>query len=779
MTSKLSFRARALDSSKPMPVYRSEEVPDLPEYSAINRAVPQMPTGMEKEEECEHHLQRAISAQQAFGHTVEHVIPTPEVFTASEKDYDELYPPNYKISRQLIHMQLLTIEQDIPEYDMDSEDEQWLSMQPQDTGLTSLKFEEMMERLEKSSGQNVVSLKEAKLLLQEDDDVITAVFDYWLNKRLHTQQPLIPIVKSEKRDGSTGNNPYVAFRRRTEKMQTRKNRKNDETSYEKMLKLRRDLSRAVNLLELVKHRESLKSKHLKFSVDIFENRYKIGDFNGAIISEVTQLRNIRPAPYLSFNLQNKIVGRPKIPRNEEQPRRKREYKRRRPETAAVRHEVERNDFSFTSDEETGSVSPIADQPSDQEEQEDPDGQYAFRRKRGCSYVAPIIDKFGDWPWSSASDCGTGDRRYRFCLTSLSKPTPRCIGFTRRRFGRGGRLHFDRAFTPFDPFWSELTENKIPNGFPSKELLNEIQNDWLHFKPRSPQHESSNLYLSDNNDNNEYDSEGNVIPVVSITSVKEYIDDNSISSNILNGFQSESELETSFNRHQQELAEMQRKQLERLNNVNHQTGDVMTNTAKSVTTYNIYNSDHSSLSKLIASPQSSPLSKTYKGLTSDKTPNRTPQPILQPSTLDTASVQFAVSVVCSASDLTSNASSNVTYNRTQTHTTCANDSSKETQLNNCETKPFISDKHLLGTTNGPTIYDKDIYRKIHNNELSLPSTPSLSTSLVAAEIEANDSLSPLTPMTGSPNPMPSPQPNTCKKIFRSQKTNTTIPPTDVT
>lgn len=50
--SKLSFRARALDASKPMPIFMSEELPDLPDYSAINRAVPQMPSGMEKEEEC-------------------------------------------------------------------------------------------------------------------------------------------------------------------------------------------------------------------------------------------------------------------------------------------------------------------------------------------------------------------------------------------------------------------------------------------------------------------------------------------------------------------------------------------------------------------------------------------------------------------------------------------------------------------------------------------------------------------------------------------------------
>ena len=49
--SKLSFRARALDATKPLPVYHADEVPDLSEYNTINRTVPQMPTGMEKEEE--------------------------------------------------------------------------------------------------------------------------------------------------------------------------------------------------------------------------------------------------------------------------------------------------------------------------------------------------------------------------------------------------------------------------------------------------------------------------------------------------------------------------------------------------------------------------------------------------------------------------------------------------------------------------------------------------------------------------------------------------------
>lgn len=49
--SKLSFRARQLDAYKAMPVYKAEEIPEVTDVAAINRAVPQMPTGMEKEEE--------------------------------------------------------------------------------------------------------------------------------------------------------------------------------------------------------------------------------------------------------------------------------------------------------------------------------------------------------------------------------------------------------------------------------------------------------------------------------------------------------------------------------------------------------------------------------------------------------------------------------------------------------------------------------------------------------------------------------------------------------
>lgn len=69
----------------------------------------------------------------------------------------------------------------------------------------------------------LVSVSEAKLLLNEDDFLLKSVYDYWLRKRKSWRGPsLVPHIKQEKRDGSTNNDAYVAFRRRTEKMQTRK-----------------------------------------------------------------------------------------------------------------------------------------------------------------------------------------------------------------------------------------------------------------------------------------------------------------------------------------------------------------------------------------------------------------------------------------------------------------------------------------------------------------------------------------------------------------------------
>lgn len=509
-----------------------------------------MPTGMEKEEECEHHLQRAISAQQAYGQTGDLVIPTPEVYEIS-CEYERLYPGNYKIPRQLIHMQPFAMEQDIPDYDMDSEDEKWVNQQAKKMDINSLQFEEMMDRLEKGSGQHVVTLKEAKLLLKEDDDLIIAVYDYWLNKRLRTQHPLILQVKTEKRDGSTNNNPYVAFRRRTEKMQTRKNRKNDEASYEKMLKLRRDLSRAVTLLEMVKRREKTKREHLHLTIEIFEKRYQAGDFSGHILAEVSALKNMRPTSVPVHSGNNLYtIHRPTEWANKEEvgsaPRKKREYKKRKHKPAQNLTQVQQgmshyHDAGYrdivSSEDET--LSPGVS-PSDQEDESDPDGPFAFRRKKNCNYHAPILGTVANWPWCSPEDGGFGDKRYRYCLTSLSIPRPRCIGFARRRIGRGGRIMLDRAWTPLDDYWPDLDitlSHSAPNGLqPSNEFFQEIKNEWLHFRPQTPPHSDTAGLVQDE--------------VVSPGSEDQL--------SVTSEFNVES-----FQTHQEELLAMQRRQLERL------------------------------------------------------------------------------------------------------------------------------------------------------------------------------------------------------------------------
>lgn len=130
------------------------------------------------------------------------IIPTPEVSDVKDDGfYDKNYPADYKMPRQLIHVQrnikliifginilisntlflALSLEQDIPDYDMDSADEMWFDSQTK-SELTPFKFEQMMDRLEKIT---VCSLDDAKALVRRNE-VNQDVFDYWVNKRLKT-----------------------------------------------------------------------------------------------------------------------------------------------------------------------------------------------------------------------------------------------------------------------------------------------------------------------------------------------------------------------------------------------------------------------------------------------------------------------------------------------------------------------------------------------------------------------------------------------------------------
>uniref|UniRef100_A0A4W6G6F2 Enhancer of polycomb homolog n=1 Tax=Lates calcarifer TaxID=8187 RepID=A0A4W6G6F2_LATCA len=492
--SKLSFRARALDASKPLPVFRCEDLPDLHEYASINRAVPQMPTGMEKEEESEHHLQRAISAQQVYGEKRDNmVIPVPEA-ECNITHYESLYPGEFKMPKQLIHIQPFSLDTEQPDYDLDSEDETFVNKLKKKMEITALQFEEMIDRLEKGSGQQLVSLQEAKLLLKEDDELIKEVFDYWSRKRKTCKGgSLIPNVKQEKRDGSSTSDPYVAFRRRTEKMQTRKNRKNDEASYEKMLKLRRDLSRAVTILEMIKRREKSKRELLHLTLEIVEKRNAMPDFGSEVMAEaLAQRALVKPVytiPIIPLSSSNQYRHQDhldmkdyKKPEKTEAVRTKRKYEKKPkiPPLSAPQHSgpsvfnpKDLNQYDFPSSDEEP-YSQIHSGSSEAEEENDPDGCYAFRRKAGCQYYASRPDQSGNWPWVSPTEGGLGDLRFRYCLTSLNMPR-RCIGLARRRVGRGGRVLLDRAHTDLDNICQSLDSDPEPeplaSPLPSSPLRN--------------------------------------------------------------------------------------------------------------------------------------------------------------------------------------------------------------------------------------------------------------------------------------------------------------------
>ena len=363
--------------------------------------------------------------------------------------------------------------------------------------------------------------------------MILAVYDYWVDKRLRLKQPLIATVKSDKREvgggtsssstnvggtgagGSTGGgasggnqgsggqggqnqsggstSPYIAFRRRTEKMQTRKNRKNDEVSYEKMLKLRRDLSQAIVLLEMVKRREKTKKEHLNLTADIFERRYHVGDWDGRIFAEMRAARLQRVLQphrpqygdpnwfhHSADMLQvsgDMITGMPLSGRERHRSNKKRKSSKSAGRSGLYGHgslPLSAIQPSFlgghmsmggtmmgTSGMSSDDEYMIASQSSDLED--DDDGFFSFKRKRNCQYLRPKLDGY------DSDDCGLdtfeenphkflrlddleverelhmkATSKLKYSLASLSIPRFRFIGFARRRVGRGGRLILDRA-----------------------------------------------------------------------------------------------------------------------------------------------------------------------------------------------------------------------------------------------------------------------------------------------------------------------------------------------
>eukprot|EP00088_Acartia_fossae_P041257 TRINITY_DN4317_c0_g1_i10.p1 TRINITY_DN4317_c0_g1~~TRINITY_DN4317_c0_g1_i10.p1 ORF type:complete len:538 (-),score=126.98 TRINITY_DN4317_c0_g1_i10:911-2524(-) len=394
-------RSRALDTGRPLPVYNEENIQDV-DIQPV-RGLQYVVTGMEKAEEDEKHLQEILTAQ-VLGlqkHQEDLIIPTPEYSTIS--DYDQIYQGNARKHTQYIHA-LPFFHEDYPAYDMDEDDARFIKEEVNDRWkleLSPTNFEQMISQLETNSGSSTITLEEAKLILKEDDDLILLVYEYWLKKKLQQEHNLIPSVRSEKVGcNADKRNPYVAFRRRFEKMQTRKNRKLDENNYIMMLKLRRDLSRVVTLLSFLKKRERLKKAGLELDLDIAERRISLTDWDSRIINEIHASRKYKKLE---------------------------EYALRQEEGLVSEDDISTVDSDYESADE---------------------GPFQFRRKEGVEYLAPL-----DWSSSNEEpeDLSTVDtttmlfqnnhENNKYIWTYIPEIS---VSYARRRVGRGGRVVIDRA-----------------------------------------------------------------------------------------------------------------------------------------------------------------------------------------------------------------------------------------------------------------------------------------------------------------------------------------------
>ncbi|XP_063932249.1 enhancer of polycomb homolog 1-like [Zophobas morio] len=300
--SGLNFRARQLEHSKPLPILLAEDIPGIDMNTYVQRALPRMATGMEKEEEEEHHLKIILRQDGGLASTTS-VIPTP---TAGEKVdyYDEIYQKDFMLPGPYIRIKDLPQSVEFVDYDADSEDDAWLARRDYRHSLLACvfyanvsywfyirihgdrischSFETMIDRLECAApGQKALpSFHQVRDLLKMDDSAAMEVYEYWKSKRARNQGlPLRPVVKTDKsNDPASVSNPYVAFRRRADKILTRKHRKVEEHSYERMVKLKRDFEKLRTLLEMVKKREKLKRERIHLALEIFEARLSANDW---------------------------------------------------------------------------------------------------------------------------------------------------------------------------------------------------------------------------------------------------------------------------------------------------------------------------------------------------------------------------------------------------------------------------------------------------------------------------------------------------------------------
>eukprot|EP00055_Hartaetosiga_balthica_P012445 m.60474 g.60474 ORF g.60474 m.60474 type:complete len:600 (+) comp7946_c0_seq1:376-2175(+) len=426
--SSIRFRQKPLDNNKELQVFREKDLPEevVADKFSIMRSVPALPTGMEKEEEEEEHLKQIMDQQSRKGALAQLSIdiPIPEVEKGVEL-YKELYKVLPPLPEEYVKQQFLkSLDPQPPDYDMDSDDEAFLEEYNKSAkkSLDVDEFERRMYIIESNYPVSIDYLVESSSISKEE---IEPVFNHYLKRLRELKTNIImPRLKAALPDNLSQNDPYVCFRRRVERIQTRKNRSQQSIHYMNMLKMQRDLIAFNKLLGKLSEREKAKEDVIDSHVELFRKRCQLRDWDGTYYNRVMNALHRPPTPPQAEK-EAPIVIRIPVSNTE-----KKKGKRDLPSTPSSSPKPKKKKKKQEDEEdmmEYVDTSAVTDSSSN------PENPFRFRRRASVRYHAPLDD---------VSTSSMYHHPYTFFKESCSRGGLR--GFCRRRYGRGGRVVVERC-----------------------------------------------------------------------------------------------------------------------------------------------------------------------------------------------------------------------------------------------------------------------------------------------------------------------------------------------
>jgi len=165
-----SLRSRKIDHKKSLPVFKQYDIPDLEEHASNNRITNTVSTGVEKEEEDEHHLQAALNSTAAD----QKYIPTPDASKVVD-DYVDFYDQTWKQPKSFIRFSLQIDECIGCRYNVDTMDLEWMEKAkkkddfPKDHEFREDELEAVIANLERLANEKMMGVSPT---LEEFEDFL-------------------------------------------------------------------------------------------------------------------------------------------------------------------------------------------------------------------------------------------------------------------------------------------------------------------------------------------------------------------------------------------------------------------------------------------------------------------------------------------------------------------------------------------------------------------------------------------------------------------------------